>query len=344
MTTYDYPFLKACRREPVEYTPVWIMRQAGRYMKEYNDIRSKISFLELCKTPELAAKVTILPIDKLGVDAAILFSDILVPIEAMGMNLEFGDKGPVLDPPVCSCSDIDKLIVPDPEQKVPFVMNTIRILRKELEGRVPLIGFSGAPFTLASYILEGGTSKNYIKFKTMMYQEPKAVHALLDKIAKTVILYLNAQIQAGAQAVQIFDSWAGALCPRDYEEFAKPYTQKVVEGIKHNGVPIIHYANDASTLLGQIKSIGVDVISIDWRIDIDSARAQLGDDVAIQGNLDPCALFLPPEKIEERVCDILQLAGNTPGHIFNLGHGILPPTPVENAVAMVEAVHKYSKR
>ena len=260
------------------------------------------------------------------------------------MNLEFGDKGPVLDPPVRSRSDIDKLIVPDPEQKVPFVMDTIRILRKELEGRVPLIGFSGAPFTLASYILEGGTSKNYIKFKTMMYQAPKAVHALLDKIAETVILYLNAQIQAGAQAVQIFDSWAGALCPRDYEEFAKPYTQKVVEGIKHNGVPIIHYANDASTLLGQIKSIGVDVISIDWRINIDSARAHLGDDVAIQGNLDPCALFLPPEKIEERVCNILQRVGNTPGHIFNLGHGILPPTPVENAVAMVEAVHKHSKR
>jgi len=336
-------FLKACRGEKVDYTPVWLMRQAGRYMKEYQEVRSKVDFLTLCKTPELATKVTLQPIDILGVDAAILFSDILIPVEAMGMHLEFSDKkGPVLGEPVRNKSGADKLIIPDTEDSMPFVLETIRMLRRELENRVPLIGFSGAPFTLATYIIEGGSSKNFVHTKRIMYQNPGLFEGLLEKITATVIEYLSAQIKAGAQAVQLFDSWAGILAPYDYENIIFPYVKTAIKALRKFDVPVIYFVNDCAGLIKVIKKSGADVIGIDWRVDMHKAAKKLGKKVSIQGNLDPCVLFAPKEHIEERVQDILNAAETARGHIFNLGHGILPETPVENAIAMVEAVHRLS--
>ncbi len=345
-------FLRACRGEEVDYTPVWLMRQAGRYMKEYMEVRAKVDFLTLCKTPELAAQVTLQPIDILGVDAAILFSDILIPVEAMGMHLEFTDKkGPVLGEPVRNKSGVDRLIIPDTEDSMPFVLEAIRILRRELENRVPLIGFSGAPFTLATYIIEGGSSKNFSHTKRIMYQNPGLFYGLMDKITSTVTEYLSAQIRAGAQAVQIFDSWAGILSPYDYEKSVFPYIKKIIKSLKKSdlayrqaGVPIIYFVNDCPGLLETVKKSGADVIGIDWRVDIGKAVKRLGKKVSVQGNLDPCVLLGPKENIAERVQDILDKASPARGHIFNLGHGILPETPVENAIEMVESVHRLSKR
>ncbi|GAW29168.1 uroporphyrinogen decarboxylase [Carboxydocella sp. ULO1] len=338
-------FLKACRREPVDYTPVWLMRQAGRYMAEYMAIRSKYSFLEMCKIPEIAAEVTLQPVNKLGVDAAILFADILLPLEGMGIQLEFAkNEGPVIHNPVRTRADVDTIRVIEAEEATPYVMEAIRILRRELADKVPLIGFSGAPFTLASYIIEGGGSKNYIECKKMMWQAPEVWHALMDKIAEVILRYLKAQIAAGAQAVQLFDSWVGALSPEDYRQYVLPYSKKVLDGLKDSGVPVIHFANNASSMLELVKEAGGDVIGLDWRINIDDAIRRLGDDVAVQGNLDPMMLFAPPRVIEERVKDILARVGNRPGHIFNLGHGIHKDTPVEHVIALVEAVHKHSRR
>jgi uroporphyrinogen decarboxylase len=338
----DYRFLKACRGEPVDTTPIWIMRQAGRYLPEYQAIRGKVSFLELCKTPDLAAEVTIQPIDILGVDAAILFSDILIPLEAMGMSLRFDEgHGPILENPVTDRAGADRLGVPDPEETMGFVMEAIKILRRELEGRVPLIGFAGAPFTMASYMVEGGSSKNFLKLKTLMFQKPEVWHQLMEKTARTTQAYLQAQIDAGAQAVQLFDSWGGILSPRDYRDYALPYSQRIIESLKGQNVPIIHFVQGNPALLPQVASAGSDVVGVDWRIDIGEARKLVGDK-AVQGNLDPLALFLPIEKIEERAGEIIAAAGPA-GHIFNLGHGILPPTPVENAKALVEAVHRISR-
>ena len=341
----DYRFLKACRREPVDVTPVWIMRQAGRYLPEYQQVRGKNSFLTMCKTPELAAQVTIQPVERLGVDAAILFSDILIPVEAMGVPLEFHDgKGPILGKEIRNQADVDALAVPDPADKVPFVMDAIRILRKAFEGKVPLIGFSGAPFTLCSYIVEGGTSRNFIKLKTLMYQAPEVYRSLMGKITRTVIAYLKAQIEAGAQAVQIFDTWAGVLTPGDYEEYALPYTRQVVEGIRGGKVPVIHFANDCATLLTAIKTLPVDVVAVDWRIPLDVAAMVVGPEKALQGNMDPTMLFHSPEKIDDCVRDVLRRGEKASSHIFNLGHGILPPTNPEHAVAMVEAVHRLGRK
>lgn len=338
-------FLKACRREQVDCTPVWLMRQAGRYMQEYMEIRNKYSFLTMCKTPELAAEVTLQPVDKLGVDAAILFADILLPLEGMGIELRFAqNEGPVIDNPVRSQQDIDRLKVVEPEETTPYVLEAIKLVRQELDGRVPLIGFSGAPFTLASYIIEGGGSKNYLYCKELMWQAPDVWHALMDKIAQVVVHYLKGQIRAGAQAVQVFDSWVGTLSPADYEEFVLPYSRYVMENLMDEGVPVIHFANNASTLLELVKKAGGHVIGLDWRINLDEAWSRVGYDVAVQGNLDPAALLAPPEVIERKVKEILDRAGNRPGHIFNLGHGIHKETPVEHVIAMVEAVHKYSQR
>lgn len=338
-------FLKACRGEKVDYTPVWLMRQAGRYLKEYQEVRSKVDFLTLCKTPELAAKVTIQPIDILKADAAILFSDILIPVEAMGMHLEFTDKkGPVLGEPVRSKAGVEKLVIPDTEDSMPFVLETIRILRRELAGRVPLIGFSGAPWTLATYIIEGGSSKNFLHTKKMMYQNPGLFNQLLEKITATVIEYLTAQIRAGAQAVQIFDSWAGILAPYDYENVIFPYVKTAVKALKKFDVPVIYFANDCAGILKIVKKCGADVIGIDWRVDMHKAVKKIGKKAAVQGNLDPCVLFAPQAHIEERVQDVLNNAEGASGHIFNLGHGILPETPVENAQFMVDAVHRLSRQ
>ncbi len=336
-------FLRACRCEPVEMTPVWMMRQAGRFLESYRALRKKADFLTMCKTPELAAAATMLPVDEVGVDAAILFSDILIPIEPMGMELKF-TPAPLFPDPIRNRAQIDALRVPDPEESVPFVMETVRLLRRELEGKVPLIGFSGAPFTLATYMVEGGGSKSYIHLKSLMYQEPELYGALMEKIAETIIRYLNAQIAAGAQAVQIFDSWGGVLGPGDYETYALPYTRRVIEGLNREGVPVIHYVGTGSALLSKIKEAGADVVSVDWRIHLDEARKVLGPEIAVQGNLDPTVLFAPIPEIERRVRAVLERNGGAPGHIFNLGHGILPPTPEDHARAFVDAVHRYSQK
>lgn len=336
-------FLKACRGEPVPYTPVWIMRQAGRYLPEYRSVRAEVDFLTLCKTPELAAKVTRQPVDILGVDAAILFSDILIPVEAMGMHLEFSDrKGPVLSEPVRNKSVIDRLTIPDTEDSMPFIIETIKILRSSL--KVPLIGFSGAPFTLATYMIEGGGAKNFLHTKRMMFQHPGSFHLLMDKVTMTVITYLTSQIRAGVQAVQLFDTWAGTLSPEDYREFALPYVKRTISDVRKEGVPIIYFVNECAGLLKDIRKTGADVIGIDWRVDLHDAIKGLGKRFSVQGNLDPCALFLPKERMEDKVKEILYKGEFAKGHIFNLGHGILPETPVDSAIAMVEAVHKFSER
>ena len=338
-------FLRACRGEEVEYTPVWLMRQAGRYLPQYKAVRANIDFLTLCKTPKLAAEVTLQPVDILGVDAAILFSDILIPVEAMGMRLEFSDKeGPILREPIRNKSAVEKLIIPDTEEDMPFVPETIKILRKELENKVPLIGFSGAPFTLATYMIEGGTSKNFLNTKKMMFQYSGAFNYLMEKLTDTILSYLSAQIKAGAQAVQIFDTWAGILTPVEYKEFALPYVKKTISELKKEGVPVIYFVNDCAGILREVRKSGADVTGIDWRIDISDAIKRLGKKMVVQGNLDPCELFLPKEKLEERIKDILWKGESAKGHIFNLGHGVLPETPVENVIAMVEAVHKYGNK
>jgi len=336
-------FLKACRGEEVPYTPVWIMRQAGRYLPEYQAVRAEVDFLTLCKTPELAAKVTMQPIQRFGVDAAILFSDILIAVEAMGMHLEFSDKkGPVLGDPVRTKSAVDRLVIPDTEDSMPFVIEAIKILRSQL--KIPLIGFSGAPFTLATYMIEGGSSKNFLNTKRMMFQNPGLFSLLMDKITSTVISYLTSQIRAGAQAVQLFDTWAGILAPEDYKEYVLPSVKKVVAELKKEGVPVIYFVNECAALLRELRKTGADIIGIDWRIDLKDAIKGLGKKCVVQGNLDPCALFLPQEKMEDKVKDILWKGEFAKGHIFNLGHGVLPESPVENVAALVEAVHRFSER
>jgi len=337
-------FLKVCRGEKADYTPVWLMRQAGRYMPQYQAIRSNIDFLTLCKNPKFAAEVTLQPVDVLGVDAAILFSDILIVVEPMGMRLEFSEKeGPVLSEPVRNKSAVDKLIVPEIEQDLPFVLETIKILREELKDKVPLIGFSGSPFTLATYMIEGGTSKNFVNTKKLMFQNSSAFHYLMDKLTDTVSAYLLAQIKSGAQAVQIFDTWAGILTPQDFRIYVLPYIKKIIKELKKTDAPVIYFVNECAGILSEIKKCGADIIGVDWRIDLSDAIKKLGKKIIIQGNLDPCALFLPKEKLEDRIKDILWKGESARGHIFNLGHGILPQTPVENVITLVEAVHTFSR-
>ncbi|MHB1126112.1 MAG: uroporphyrinogen decarboxylase [Bacillota bacterium] len=344
ITLKEDRFLRACRREEVDCTPVWLMRQAGRYMPEYMKIRKQHPFLTMCKTPELAAEVTLQPVNRLGVDAAILFADILLPLEGMGINVEFAlNEGPVIHNPVRSMGDVEKLRSIEPEEAVGYVLEAIKLVRRELAGRVPLIGFSGAPFTLASYIIEGGSSKTYLQCKKMMWEAPEVWHALMTRLAEMVVGYLRAQIKAGAQAVQIFDSWVGALSPDDYEQYVLPHSRYVMEGLRGEGVPVIHFAQNGSTLLELVKQAGGDVIGLDWRIPLDEAWSRLGDDVSIQGNLDPAALIAPPAVIEDKVRAILARASNRPGHIFNLGHGIHKETPVEHVIALVEAVHRHGR-
>jgi uroporphyrinogen decarboxylase len=337
--------LRACRREPVDRTPVWIMRQAGRYLPAYRALREKVSFMKLCKTPELALQATLTPLEVMDVDAAILFSDILIPVEAMGMKVVFTEnKGPQLPDPIRTQADLARLRVPDPEETMKFVPDAIRLINHALMGRIPLLGFSGAPYTLATYMIEGETSKNFYGIKRRLFEAPKLLHALLDKLADTVTAYLNAQIAAGAHAVQLFDTWAGTLSPTEYAEFASPYTQRVITGLNRERTPVILYVNGGGDYLERMAETGADVLSLDWRVDIGEARRRIGHKVALQGNLDPCALYGPPEAIRAHVARILGSFGKGEGHIFNLGHGILPDTPVEHAVAMVNAVHEESVR
>ncbi|MDA2910584.1 uroporphyrinogen decarboxylase [Nitrospiraceae bacterium AH_259_D15_M11_P09] len=337
-------FLKACRREPVDCTPVWFMRQAGRYMPEYQAVRASHSILEVCKTPELAAQVTLQPVERFPVDAAIIFADILLPLEPMGIRFEFAEgEGPIIQNPIRDRADVERLQVSD-GSALAYVGDSIKQARKALSGRVPLIGFAGAPFTLASYAIEGGGSKQYLVTKQFMYREPEAWHRLMDKLARVVTNYLQLQIQAGAQAIQLFDSWVGCLSPGDYEEYVLPHVQLIFEGLRQEGVPLIHFGTGTSALLRLMRKAGGDVIGVDWRVHLDDAWATIGYDVAIQGNLDPVSLFAPLHEIERRVEDILRRAGGRPGHIFNLGHGILPNTPMEQVAATVELVHKLTQR
>ena len=336
----DYTFLKACRGEKTDYTPVWLMRQAGRYLPQYMAVRKKVTFLELCKTPELAAEVTIQPIDYLNADAAILFSDILTPVEPMGLKLDFV-PGPVFENPVRTEADIDALRIPVMEEDVPYVLETIKILRREFEGRVPLIGFGGAPFTLACYMVEGKGSKDFAQIKRMMYGAPGLFAKLMEKITEMDRQYLNAQIKAGAQTIQIFDTWGGIVSPLDYEKFILPYTKKLIDGLDRS-VPIIHFVKGSGTMLDSVAKAGSDVMGLDWHVNLGKARDVIGPDIAVQGNLDPTVLYAPKEHIEREVKRILDENAGRPGHIFNLGHGILPTVDPEHAKFMVECVHKHS--
>ncbi len=336
-------FLRACRGEKTDYIPVWFMRQAGRYLPEYQAVRGKVSFLELCKNPELCTEVSIQPVNILDVDAAIMFSDILIPMEAMNLRLEFHEGyGPLFPDPIRDQKGVDDLLVPDPDAAMSFVMETIRLLRREL--KVPLIGFSGAPFTLATYLIEGGSSRVFLETKRMMYQAPELYDALLAKITECTSLYLQAQARAGAQALQIFDSWAGVLAPGDYQRFALPYVQSIISDLrKVTDIPVIYFANNGATLIESIRTAGADVLGLDWRINIKDAVARVGNH-AVQGNLDPVALFLPQDKLEARIKQVLDNAAGARGHIFNLGHGILPQTRPEQARFAVAAVHRLSGR
>jgi uroporphyrinogen decarboxylase len=336
-------FLRALKGEPVDTTPIWIMRQAGRYLPEYRATRARAGdFLTLCKTPELACEVTIQPVERLGVDAAILFSDILIPIEKMGVPLAFPEEGPRLEP-VRDEAGIHALRVLEPEADVGFVLDAIKMIRRALDNRVPLIGFSGAPFTLLTYVVEGQTGKQFIETKKLLFAAPALAHLLLQKLTDTVAVYLAAQIRAGAQVVQLFDSWVGQLAPEDFRTFAGPYVKQVIDRLKPLGVPIVYFANDGCALLRDAATVGAECLGVDWRTPLDEARAKVGPDITLQGNLDPCVLFSPIAQIEKRAADILARAGQG-RHVFNLGHGILPPTPPEHAIALVEIVHRLGQR
>ncbi len=320
------------------------MRQAGRYMKEYRDVRARVGFLELCKTPQLAAEVTVTAAERLGVDAAIIFADILLLLEPLGLNLEFikGD-GPVIHNPVRTGADVDRLVELEDVNALAFVMEALRQTRLSLAADIPLIGFAGAPFTLASYMVEGGASKNYVHTKSLMYDNPGAWHAMLSLLSRGLIKYLNAQIDAGAQALQLFDSWVGCLSPDDYRQYVLPHTRSVIAGIKP-GIPVIHFGTGTGELLQLISEAGGQVIGMDWRVPLDEGWQRVGFDKAVMGNLDPVALFAGREHLRREVKQILQRAAGRPGHIFNLGHGILPETPVENVIALVDMVHEMSAR
>jgi len=336
-------FLDACWGKPVDRTPVWLMRQAGRYLPDYMRVRSKCTFLELCKTPELAAEVSIQPVDALGVDAAIMFSDILTPVEPMGMKLDFV-PGPVFEHPIRTMADVAALRIPDPEADVPYVLETIKILRRELAGRVPLIGFGGAPFTLACYMVEGKGSKDWATIKRMMYAAPDVYAALMEKVTMMDMEYLNGQIKAGAQAIQIFNTWGGVLSPTDYDKYVLPYTTRLINGLNRQNVPIIHFVKGAGAMLPIVKKAGGDVMGLDWHTNLGTARDQLGAEFAVQGNLDPTVLYAPHDVIEREVQRVLDENAGRSGHIFNLGHGILPTVPPENARYMVDCVHRLSQQ
>jgi uroporphyrinogen decarboxylase len=334
-------FLRACRREPVDATPVWFMRQAGRYMSEYRALRQRYSLLQICAEPELATAVTLQPVDVIEVDAAILFSDLLLPFTPMGLDFDFvKGEGPAIDRPVRHASDVDRVRPFQPRQALAHVLATIRMLRQELAGKVPLIGFGGAPFTMSAYAIEGGPSTSYATTKAFMYAQPAAWHRLCDRFATTMADYLRAQVEAGVQAVQVFDSWAGQLSRADYREFALPHTQKIFAALADAGVPTLHFGVGTGALLSDMREAGGDVIGVDWRQPLDEAWATIGTDRGVQGNLDPTLLLAPAERLTAAADDVLRRAGGRPGHIFNLGHGILPQTKLEQVQALARHVHE----
>lgn len=339
-------FLKACRREPVDTIPIWLMRQAGRYMPVYRALREKYGILEIIKEPDLAMEVTLQPINAFELDAAIIFADILPPLEGMGLHLEFvkGD-GPVLHNPIRTPGDVESLATPPAEEALGFTIEAVRRTRKALNGIVPLIGFSAAPFTLASYAIEGGGSKTYARTKAMMYGEPKAWHRLMEKLSIVIVDYLRGQAKAGAQALQLFDSWVGALSPYDYQELVQPYVQRIIASVKETtDVPIIYFGTGTAGWLETYAEAGSDVIGVDWRVDIAAARERLGNDITIQGNLDPQVLLGPVENLKRQAARILDSVNGGRGYIFNLGHGILKETPESNVAALVDFVHEHGKR
>lgn len=335
-------FIRACRGEPVDRTPIWVMRQAGRYLPEYRAVRAQTTFLGLCKTPELAAEVTLQPIRRYALDASIIFSDILIPVEAMGMELVF-DEGPSLPKPLRSAADIEALRVPDPIETMGFVMDAIRTVRREIPD-TPLIGFAGAPFTLASYMIEGGGSRNYEKTKTLMHSDPQAWRVLSKKLADTIARHLAAQVEAGAQAVQLFDSWAGALSKDDFLTFALPSIVEIIDALKPLGVPVILFARGVHSAWDELSRSGADVLGVDWTTPLDQAIEAVQGRVSLQGNLDPVTLLAPIQVIERKAQLVLNEARGARGHIFNLGHGILPPTPPEHMGALVECVKREGVR
>ncbi len=341
-------FLRALLKEPVDVTPVWMMRQAGRYLPEYKATRAKAgSFMNLCMNPELACEVTIQPLDRYPLDAAILFSDILTVPDAMGLQLRFAEgEGPIFDKPVRTEADVNALFAPDPEGELKYVMDAVRTIRKELNGRVPLIGFSGSPWTLATYMVEGGGTKNFSKVKGMMFDRPDLMHKLLDTTAQAVTAYLNAQIDAGAQAVQIFDTWGGMLTPRDYKEFSLRYMQQILDGLKRESegrkVPVILFTKGGGQWVEAMANTGADALGLDWTTDLSDARRRVGDKVALQGNMDPTVLYASPERIRQEVATVLESYGKGSGHVFNLGHGIHQHIDPEHAGAFIEAVHELS--
>jgi uroporphyrinogen decarboxylase len=339
---YDSPFMKACRREPSDRIPIWLMRQAGRYLSEYREIRAKTSFLELCKNPALSAEVMIRAVERLGVDAAIIFSDLLPILEPMGFELEFAHgEGPQIHNPLREPGDVDRVVELSSVEALAFVMETVRLTRAGIRPEIPVIGFAGAPFTLASYAIEGGASRSYLHTKTLMYRDSGAWRELMERLARGIARYLNAQIAAGAQAVQLFDSWVGCLGVDDYARYVAPYTQAVIEHLRP-GVPVINFATGNPALLGALSAAGGDVIGIDWRIRLDDAWLAIGHHKAIQGNLDPAVLLADRAQIKRRAKEIVDQAGGRPGHIFNLGHGVLPQTPVDNVRALVDYVHELA--
>jgi uroporphyrinogen decarboxylase len=334
----DAPFLRACRGEPTPYTPVWFMRQAGRALPEYRAIRAKASMLDIIRTPELACEVTLQPVRRYGVDAAILFSDIIAPLVAIGVGIELREGvGPVLDRPFRSEADLARLRPLEPEADIPYVLETVRLCAAELS--VPLIGFAGAPFTLASYLVEGGPSRTYARTKALMYGAPDTWARLLDALAQVALASLRAQVAAGAQAVQLFDSWAGQLSPDDYERYVLPASRRVLAGLADLGVPRIHFGVGTGELLALMADAGADVVGVDWRVPLDVARHRVGPGRSVQGNLDPAVCLAPWDVVASRVADVLARNGGRPGHVFNLGHGVLPETPPATLARIVEVVH-----
>lgn len=334
-------FLNACRRQPVDRPPIWLMRQAGRFMASYQAVRKRVSFMELCRSPELVCEVTLMPIDQLGVDAAIIFSDILVPLEPMGARVYFDGKGPHVEPAVRDVAGIDRLRVDGVADDVGFVYEAISVTRKALGDRVPLLGFSGAPWTLASYLIEGGTSRHHHELKRLMYGEPEAMHRLLGKLSEVVIAYLRRQIAAGVQVVQVFDTWGGLLDAERWNTWSRPYTQRVFEGLAETGVPLVHYVNGGSHLIEATDGLACDVLSVDWRVPLGEVRARTGGRYALQGNVDSAIMRAPFDVIRSEVRACLESYGNVPGHILNFGHGITPDATVDAARAMVDAAKEF---
>ena len=342
MSIAETRFMKACRLERADTTPVWFMRQAGRMLPEYRKIRERYTLMDVCRQPELCAEVTMQPVRRLGVDAAVMFADIMLPLIGIGVGVELVDNvGPVVANPVTDMGDLDALRPIEPEEDVPFVMEAVRILKQEMGDKTPLIGFCGAPFTLASYLIEGKPTREFSKTKAMMYTAPEVWHGLMERLTTIMTRYLHAKVDAGVDALQLFDSWVGALGPRDYAEYVEPYSQRILRSLRERGLPFIHFGTNTATLLDQMKDDGGTTIGVDWRIPLDVAWERIGYNLGIQGNLDAAVLYGPDEFWQERALEVLKQAGGRPGHIFNLGHGVLPDLPLDNVNRLVDFVHEH---